>query len=80
MESISYVHARFRPGLNVYIDPGIRESHPFSPFAGCLVQTCESSYSPLLEVFGATPHEKLVPVRNVSGLMWLIEEEYVWAD
>jgi len=78
--SVPYVHPRFRPGLNVYIDPRIRDLYPLSPFAGCIVQTCEGSYYPLLEAFGATPHEKLVPVRDASGQLWLIEEQYVWID
>ena len=78
--SVSYVHPRFRPGLNVYIDPRIREVHPSSPFAGCIVQTCEGSYYPLLEAFGATSHEQLVPVKDGMGQVWLIEEQYVWVD
>jgi hypothetical protein len=72
-----YQHARFRPGLNVYIDPAIREVHPLSPVAGQIVRTCTDIEFPLLtEIEGPMTG---VPV-EFNGEVYCVEEEYVRID
>lgn len=72
-----YVHRLYRPGLNVYVDPSIREIHPRSAIAGHIVKVAEGLVYKLLDPFDDYDHK--VPV-IFGGEVWYVEEQYVFAD
>jgi hypothetical protein len=73
-----YQHSRYRPGLNVYIEPTIREIYPLSPIAGQVVRTCEGIEYETLALF--EDQTVKVPVVTSDGRMFYVEEEYVRID
>lgn len=76
MEKQSYNHEQYRPGLNVYIDPAIRQVHPLSPLAGEVVKTCTGNeYSSL----DSGEQRSQVPVRY-KGQIRYVEPEYIQVD
>lgn len=77
-ESYEYEHAIYRAGLNVYVDPAIRDIHPLSPIAGQVVQTTTGIVYKNLEPF--EDQTAKVPVIANDGSCWYVEQEYIQAD
>src|SRR5881394_3225821 len=64
---VSCVHECYRPGLNVYVSPAIRDIHPESPCAVLVAQTCEGIYYPSLEIYESCSYATKVPVLLPDG-------------
>ncbi len=78
-----YHHACFRPGLNVYVDPSIRNIHPLSRAAGRIVKVTTGLIYDELDCYKSVEFQaRWVPVSLSGGTECelYVEEEYVHAD